>query len=232
MRYLNKYKKDDIIREFSEFNLQKFNSDNTDVSIGLTPDKSLSVNAFDKHEDSIRSGMSRINTIMRSLSNSSAYRNLKSKLTLEKQRPENLKILRILPNNVDYFVYLTFNIDGNEYNGVIKNILSKKPIFNSNVFQDNNLIQSKEWQIRIEGLIIESFKEFINIEPGKYKIINDKIICNNNNSGSQKILNRDDIIEVIKTNITENKIIIKNNNDLYTLTKNSFIYFNYWFEKL
>jgi len=225
-------KKMKLILEFSEFNLQRFNSDNTDVSIGLAPDNSLSVNAFDRHEDTIRQGMSRINTIMTSLSNSSAYRNLKSKLTFENQKPEHLKILRIVPNNVDYFVYITFQINDNEYDGVIKNILSTHPTFVSNVFQDNNLTQNEEWKIRVKGLIIESFKKFINIEPGKYKIINDKITCSNNNTGAQKILSKDDVIEVIKTIMPENKIIIKFNNDFYTLTKNNFIYFNYWFNKL
>ena len=220
-----------LILEFSEFNAQRFNSNNTDVSIGLAPDKSLSVNAFDRHEDSIRTGMGRINNIMRSLSNTTAYKDLKSKLTFEHQKPSSLKVLRIIPNNTDYYVYITFNINENEYNGVLQNVLGNTK-FISNVFQDEALTQSEEWRIRLRGLITESFKNFLNIEPAKYKILNKTIRCFNTVKGDIKILKEGDDVEVIKTLISENKIIIKHNNDLYNLTKDDYVYFNYWFEKI
>jgi len=225
-------KKNKLILEFSEFNLQRFNSDNTDVSIGLATDNNLSVNGFDKHEDSIRTGMSRINNIMNALANTSNYKSLKSKLTFQNQKPKTLKILRILPNNVDYFIYISFIINEKEYDGVIKNILSTNPIFISNALQDSNLTQTEEWQIRLKGLIIESLKKFINVEIGKYKLLTDKINCININTGNQKTITKDNIIEVVKTIMVENKIIIKFNNDFYTLTKDNFIYFNYWFLKV
>lgn len=220
-----------LILEFSEFNAQRMNSDNTNVSIGLAPDKSLSVNAFDKHEDSIRGGMSRINTIMKSLSNTSAYRNLKSKLTFEHQQPSSLKILRIIPNNTDYYAYLTFKVNENEYNGVLQNVMGKSN-FISNVFQDESLTQSEEWRIRLKGLIIESFKNFLNVEPAKYKVLNKSIKCFNTIKGNIKNLKEGDNIEVVKTLVNENKIIIKHNNEIYNLTKDDYIYFNYWFEKI
>ena len=218
--------------EMSEFNLQRFSGDNSLVSVGTTQDPSLSVNAFDKHEDNIRVGMSRINNIMKSLSNTSAYRALKSKLTFETQRPTSIKILRIIPTNVDYFVYVTFIINEVEYDGVIKDILSKNPLFTSNVFQSENLVQSEEWVVRLKGLIIESFKKWINIEPGNYKILNDKITCINIKTGGIKTLIRGTEIEVLRTILNESKILIKFENETYSLTKDNFIYFNYWFEKI
>jgi hypothetical protein len=220
-----------LILEFSEFNAQRFNSDNTSVSVGTTQDPSLSINAFDRHEDSIRVGMSRINNIMKSLSNTSAYRNLKSKLTFENQKPSSLKILRIIPSNVDYNVYLTFIINEVEYDGVIKNILSKNPELTSNVFKTDSLVQNEEWQIRLKGLIINSFKKFIDISKGEYKVINDKIICYNVKTGAIKVIPKGSLVEVIRTMINENKIVIKHDNEVYNLTKDNFIYFNYWFEK-
>ena len=90
-----KRRKNRIILEFSEFNLQRYNQDNAQVSLGVTSDPSMSVNAFDRHNDAIRFGMSRINGIMKSLSNSFAFRGLKAKLSFEEQRPEKLKILRM-----------------------------------------------------------------------------------------------------------------------------------------
>lgn len=222
-----------LILEFSEFNLQRFNSDNTDVSIGLAPDNSLSVNAFDRHQDAIRVGMSRINTIMRSLSNSSAFRNLKSKLTFDEQKPTSLRILRITPTNNDYHVYLSFVIQDKEYNGVIKNALGHNPIFTSpDVFNDRELVQLPEWQIKLRGLLIQSFKQFLNVESGKYKAIEDKVIAFNNLTGKILEIRKDDTIEVIQTLPKENKIVIRYNNDLYTLRNNSYIYFNYWFHQL
>jgi hypothetical protein len=219
-----------LILEFSEFNAQRFNSDNTDVSIGLAPDNTLSVNAFDRHQDDIRVGMSRINTIMRSLSNSSAYRNLKSKLTFEEQQPTSLTILRITPTNNDYYVYLTFVIQNKEYNGVIKNILSRNPTFTSpDVFNDNELTQLPEWQIRLKGLLINSFRKFLEVEQGKYKSLQDKVTAFNIKTGSIVEIRKDDIIEVLRSVPNENKIVIRYNDDFYNLINNSYIYFNYWF---
>ena len=226
-----KRRKNRIILEFSEFNLQRYNQDNAQVSLGVTSDPSMSVNAFDRHNDAIRFGMSRINGIMKSLSNSFAFRGLKAKLSFEEQRPEKLKILRILPNNTDFNVYISFEINEKEYNGVIKNLLGNTDV-NSDVFDDNDLIQSKEWVIRLKGLFVETIKKWLLIEPGEYKFINDKMNCFNLKTGVLLTLNKNNIITVIKTIPKENKIVFKYKNDEYFMNKNNFIYFNYWFEKI
>ena len=226
-----KKSKNRLILEFSEFSLQRYNSDSRMVSVGTTTDPSLSVNAFDKHEDGIRVGMSRINNLMKSLSNSSAYKNLKQKLTFEKQTPTSVKILRIIPENADYAVYLTTIINEMEYDGVIKNILSKNPTLNTNMFKSDDIIQSEEWQIRLKGLIIESIKKWLNIEPNKYILLNEKVDCLNTLTGGLKTITKGAIVDVLNTSINENKITIKIDNEVYNLTKDNFIYFNYWFEK-
>jgi len=229
MKFIKPYNHN-LILEFTEFNLNRFSSDNTDVSIGLAPDNSLSVNAFDRQQDNIRSGVSRLNTIMRSLSNSAAYRSLKGSLSLDDQYPKALNILRINPANADYDVYLTFKINDKEYNGVIYKILSQKPQFNSpDVFKDNSLTQSPEWQIRLKGLLINSFKKFLNIEPGLYNALKDKIYAYNTKTGKELEIRKDDQIEVLETIPDENRIIIRYNTDIYNLRNDSFVYFNYWF---
>lgn len=224
-------RKNKLLLEFSEFSLQRYNSDSRMVSVGTTTDPTLSVNAFDRHEDSIRVGMSRINNLMKSLSNSNAYKSLKQKLTFEKQTPSSIKILRIIPDNADYSAYITTVINEMEYDGVIKNILSKNPVFNSNIFNSDALVQSEEWQIRLKGLIVESIKKWLNIEPNKYTLLNDKVDCLNINTGNIKTISKGTTIEVLNTSINENKITIKVDNDVYMLTRDNFIYFNYWFEK-
>ena len=90
--------KNKLILEFTEFNAQRLNPDSAQMSIHVD-NPQLSIGAFDKHEDAIRTGLTRINNILNTLSNSSTYKSLKSKLSLEEQQITNLKILRIVSND-------------------------------------------------------------------------------------------------------------------------------------
>ena len=84
-------RKNKLILEFSEFNAQRLNPDSAHMGVSVD-NPQLSVNAFDKHEDAIRTGVSRINNILHSLANTSSFRALKSKLGLESQKIENLDL--------------------------------------------------------------------------------------------------------------------------------------------
>ena len=79
-----------LILEFTEFNLQRFNPDSARASTHVD-DPQLSINAFDKFQDAIRQAMSRINGILYNLKGTSAYSNLRSKLALEQQDIQSLK---------------------------------------------------------------------------------------------------------------------------------------------
>lgn len=221
--------KNRLILEFTEFNAQRLNPDSTQMGISVD-NPQLSLNAFDRHEDGIRAGMSRINNIVHSLSNSSSFRSLKSKFALEEQDLKALKILRIVnADNVNYDIYVSFIIDDVEYFGVIENIFGNDVNLKSEVFKDSDLIQSKEWIIRTKGLIIKTVKNWLYPENGNYILINDSIICYSVNTGRMARLEKGSEIEVIRS--SENKIVIKYDNDLYNLINDNFIYFNYWFEK-
>ena len=50
-------RKNKLILEFTEFNMQRMNPDSAAGSIGGVDDPSLSTNAFDKHADAIRQAM-------------------------------------------------------------------------------------------------------------------------------------------------------------------------------
>jgi hypothetical protein len=223
-------KRNKLILEFTEFNAQRMNPDSAQMSIQVD-NPQLSVNAFDKHEDAIRAGVSRINNIIHSLSNSSSFRTLKSKFALEEQQITSLKVLRIVSaDNVNYDIYISFVIDDTEYFGLIENILTNDTTFKSEVFKDFDLVQSKEWIIRTKGLIIKALKKWLQPEEGKYKLINEQVICYSVDTGRMVRLEKGSEVEVVRA--YDNKVVIKYNNDYYNLVNDNFIYFNYWFEKL
>lgn len=219
-----------LILEFSEFNAMRLNPDAAQQSVHVD-NPQLSINAFDKHEDAIRAGISKITTILHSLANSSQYRSLKSKLALEEQQVSNLKILRIVNSDrVNWDFYISFTIGETEYYGIIKNINTKNVEFSSEVFKDQDLIQTKEWVIRIKGLIIKTLKKWLRPEEGLYELINDEVVCYSVELGKMIKLNKGAKVEVVKT--FENKIVIKYKDDYFNLVNNNFIYFNYWFIKI
>lgn len=219
-----------LILEFTEFNLQRFNPDSARASVHVD-DPQLSINAFDKHQDGLRQAMSRINGILYNLKGTSAYANLRSKLALEDQDIQSLKIQRIVKSNsINYDVYLAFIIDGEEYWGKIENILGLNPKFTSEVFKDYDLLQPKEWIIKIKGLIIKTIKTWLKPEPGTYRLINDEVICYSTDTGKQLKMTNGIEIEVIRSH--DDKIIIAHESDYYNLTGDNYIYFNWWFEKV
>jgi len=219
-----------LILEFTEFNAQRLNPDSAQMGVHVD-NPQLSQNAFDKHEDAIRSGVSKINGILHSLANTSSYRALKSKLGLESQTIESLKIQRIVKTDeVNYTIYVSFVIDEEQYFGFIENILSKDPLFKSEVFKDSDLIQTKEWVIRTKGLIIKTLKKWLMPEQGLYELLKDQIICYSVDTGKMVKLEKGSEVEVIRS--YDNKILIKFENDFFNLINDNYIYFNWWFKIL
>lgn len=224
-------KRNRLILEFTEFNLNRMNPDSVNYPTPNVDDPHLSINAFDKHQDAIRMGIARINGILQTLSNSASFRQLKSKLALEDQNIQSMKVLRIVKsNNIDYDVYISFNVADEEYWGQIENILDKNPSFTSEIFKDYDLVQSKEWVIKLKGLIIKTVKAWLNPEEGNYKLLNDEAFCFSVDTGRLLKLEKNAEIEVIRA--FENKVLIKYSNEYYHMVGDNYVYFNWWFEKL
>jgi hypothetical protein len=218
-----------LILEFTEFNAQRFNSDSVQASVHVD-NPALSTNAFDKHEDIVRQAISRIGQLQGSLMGSAAYRTLKSKLALEDQEVQSLTIIRIVKNNnLNYDVYINFKIDEEVYWGVVKDVLGNSE-FKSEVFKDHDLIQTKEWIIKLKGLIIKNIKSFLKPQFGKFKVLTDDVICYSLITGKMLKMKKDSEIEVLKS--YDNKIIFEYENEKYALTGDNFIYFNWWFEPI
>lgn len=224
-------KRNRLILEFTEFNLNRMNPDSVNYPTPNVDDPQLSINAFDKHQDAIRMGIARINGILQTLSNSASFRQLKSKLALEDQNIQSMKVLRIVKsNNIDYDAYISFNVAGEEYWGQIENILDKNPSFTSEIFKDYDLVQSKEWVIKLKGLIIKTVKAWLNPEEGNYKLLNDEAFCFSVDTGRLLKLEKNAEIEVIRA--FENKVLIKYSNEYYHMVGDNYVYFNWWFEKI
>lgn len=223
-------KRNKLILEFTEFNMQRLNPDSVQASMHVD-DPSLSLNAFDKHQDAIRQAMARVNDILWNLSGSNAYRNLRGKLALEDQDIKSMKILRIVKvNGINYDVYVTFVIGDNEYWGVINGILTTNPELESEVFKDYDLYQAKEWIIKIKGLVIKTIKAWLKPEPGKYKLLNDEVLCYSIETGKQLTMKKGIEIDIVRA--YDNKIIVRHESETYNLVGDNFIYFNWWFEKI
>jgi hypothetical protein len=219
-----------LILEFTEFNLQRFNDTSAQASVHVD-DPQLSINAFDKHLDGIKAAMSRIDDIMGRLSDTGAYKNLRSKLALDNQNIKDLKILRIVKvNNISYDAYISFVIQDEVYWGNVENVLSASPVLKSEVFKDQELLQAKEWVIKIKGLIIKTIKEWLKPEPGVYRLLKDEVICYSVETGRQLSMEQGIEIEVIRTH--SDRIIISHDNETYNLVGDNYVYFNWWFEKI
>jgi hypothetical protein len=217
------------INELTEFNLQRMNPDSVQASVHVD-DPSLSLNSFDKHQDSIRLAMSRVNDILYNLKGTNVYKNLRGKLALEVQDVKSMRVLRIIKsNNISYDAYISFIIDENEYWGVIKNLMTY-PELESEVFKDFDLEQSKEWIIKTKGLVIKVVKNWLKPEPGMYRLANDEVTCYSTETGKMLKMEKDIEIEVVRAH--DNKIIIKHENDSYNLVGDNYVYFNWWFEKV
>lgn len=226
MKYKNR-----LILEFTEFNLQRMNPDSFGLGQPIVDNPSLSTNAFDKHEDGIRQIMARIDDILFNLKGTTAYADLRSRLALENQDIQSLKILRITKSNhINYDVYVTFIIGEEEYWGKIINVMSSNPEFESEVFKNDSLLQPKEWIIKIKGLIIKTIKIWLKPKPGIYRLLNEEIICYSTETGKQLSMEKGIEIELIRS--YDDKIIIKHEKATYNLLNDNFIYFNWWFEPI
>jgi hypothetical protein len=206
------------------------NPDSARASIHVD-DPQLSIDAFDKHQDGIRQALSRINDILYKVKGSSAYTNLRSKLALEDQDIQSMKVLRIVKNEtLKYTAYITLVIDGEEYWGEVEDVVGLNPTFSSELFKDYDLLQPKEWVIKIKGLVIKTLRTWLKPENGNYKLLNNEVICYSTETGKQLSMQQGIEIEVLKS--YDNKIVIKHESDTYNLVGDNFIYFNWWFEKV
>ena len=108
--------------------------------------------------------------------------------------------------------------------------MEKEPKFTSEVFKDFDLLQPKEWVIKVKGLVVKTIKAWLKPEPGTYQLLNDEITCYSVDTGKQLKMKKGIEVELIRAH--DDKIIVKAENDYYNLVGDNYVYFNYWFEKI
>lgn len=225
-----KSKRSKLILEFSEFNLQRMNSDSVQASTHVD-DPQLSLNGFDKNQDLIRQANAKLDAIMGGIVTTSTWGSLRRALMSDRQELSGLKILRIMPNNAsDWDVYIEFVIDEKEYWGVIRSISSRDPQLTSEVFKDNQALNiTKEWIIRTKGVLLKTIKKFLTPESGEWRSLKE-VSATDINTGELKVLDSGSVIKVER--VFDNKIIFRISNKYYQLSNDAWVYFNWWFEEM
>ena len=217
-----------LIKEFTEFNAQRMGSDNTPMAMHVD-NPELSMDAFDKHIDNIRTSNIRLNSILNTLANTGGVFNFNKSKHEDGLDIKNVKILRMYPNNIiDLDIYISFEVSGNEYYGVIKNFTTEHPTVKSEAFRDPNMYASKEWIIKVKGLLIKVIKAWMNIKSGEYTTLKE-ISCIKEDTGEYVVIEANTKIEVIR-NYDDNKVLIRINGTDCVLQGMNFFYFNYWFK--
>lgn len=194
-------------------------------------DPGISFEPFNRHYQTLQSTYKRLNDISTELTNSSIFKRLKNELILDDQNITSLKIIRILPNNANiYNAYVEFMIGEDTFNGVIIDVVGYNPTFKSNVFKSGNLVLTKEWIIRISGLIIKTVVNWISPNSGNYVSLKDDILSIDQMTGAMVLIDKGTLITVTGSDEKRNIVYIEiNHRKLYIKGKN-YVYFNYYFE--
>lgn len=219
-----------LIKEFTEFNAQRMGSDSIPMAMHVD-NPELSMDSFDKNMDNIRSSSIRLNGILNTLSNTGGVFNVNKDRVEDGLNIKSLKILRMyVSNDINLDIFISFVIFDKEYYGVIKNFMDDAPVVHSEAFRDPRILASREWIIKVKGLLIKAIRQWMIVEPGKYQSLKN-IECIKEDTGEFVELKEKTKFDVIR-NFDDTKIIINVNGTDCSLSGMNFFYFNYWFKRI
>lgn len=220
--------KNHLILEFTEFNAMRMGQDSTPMALHVdNPQKSHG--AFDKHLHNVRDMNIRLNTILKQLMGTNNIWSKGGGIIKGLDSIENIKIQRqFIKNGIDLDIYLTFELEEKEYFASIKNFITQ-PKIDSELFSDPDYALTKEWVIKIKGLLKKVIEKWMTIPSNtKWKALKD-ISCVDYNTGQLIEIKEGSLIKVVRT--LNDKIIIEINDTKCILDKMNYYFFNYWFEK-
>lgn len=194
-------------------------------------DPGISFEPYNRHYQTLQSTYKRLNDINTELTSTSLFQRLKNELILGDQQVENLKIIRIIPNNANiYNAYIEFTIAEKEYDGVIYDVVGPTPTFKSNVFKSGDLVLTKEWVVRLSGHLIKVIRNWISPDDGEYVSLKGDMLATSITTGRFTIIDENTLIKVVGTDEEENRVYIEVNSERMFLSGKNYIYFNYYFE--
>jgi len=218
-----------LLLEFSEFNYQRLNSDSVPQSTHVD-DPRLSLGSYNRFLSNLTNSYNRLNHIFKSINKTTTGVSLKSGKKLNIRNIKNIKVIRIVPtDDIYYNIYLTFELEDKEYNGVIERINSLKPQFRSELFKTTQYFISHEWGIRMRGNIIKAVKMWLNPENGKYKTLKN-IMGISKNTGERKKIPMGTEVELVKS-VQQKHHLKTQEEEEVILSGINYYYFNYYFQK-
>lgn len=210
------------ILEYSEFELQ---SNGTPTNY-FVKDPQLSYDPFSSFVADTRSANLMLNQIVKGILDTNDFFDLRSNTVVNIFSLKDLKILRMYYNDhVNLDVYINFGFEDETYFGVIKNFNHENFKFETELFNSNYI--SKEFKIKIGGLIVKAIKKWLNAESGNYIALKD-FRAINIISGKDIILKTGTLIKV--TLSTDNEIFFEFNEIEYRISGIDYYYFNYFFK--
>lgn len=220
-------KKKYLIREFTEFNLQRMNSDSTQMATHVD-NPSLASDAFDRHVDALNQANLKLNTILKGISPNQVYQR-GSISPVNVFELENVTIQRIFKRNeVDLDIHMTFVLGEKEYFATIESFIFE-PKLKSEILNDSDIHLHKEAKIKLEGLLIKLIKQWMVIKRGEYKALED-IKCISYDSGEQIVIKKNSVIKVYRT--IHDAIVIDYTGIKCKIQGMNYFFFNYYFERL
>ena len=217
-----------LIREFTEFNMQRMNSDSTPMASHVD-NPELSSDAYDKNVDIIRQQNVRLNNILHNVFMSSGDFKTADRKAIEDQDFTNFKIERMILEDIRITIYFSLVINEKEYFGVIKNYDTDSPKISCECFRDPELYQNTEWQIRIKGLIIKILNKWMAVDAGEYKALKDVEVFDNK-IGTLNKIKSGSLVNVLRSNYEE--ITVEVGENIYTIKGKNYCYFNYYFDPI
>ena len=222
--------KEYLIREFTEFNFLRMNSDSVPQSTH-TDNPSLSLGSYNRFQMNMASTVQNLNHLFKSINTTSRGVNLFKGSTIGMDSIKDIKILRIFERDDIYWdVYISFLIEDKEYYGVIKKINDKNVEFYSEAFKDPMLAISNEWIIRVKGNIIKTIKRWLNPSVGNNFVSLKEINAVDQKTGEIVLIQEDSKIKVVRT--MDEEIFIQYEDSNYILKGKNYYFFNYYFERV
>jgi hypothetical protein len=147
----------------------------------------------------------------------------------------DFKILRIKENNnmnIDIFISFFFNDE--EFFGVYRdfNFIQKQPLMTDFFTDDKYKYIDKEYRLKLDNYFRKILDKWFKPKKDFYTTL--KEIFAIDKMGNKVGIPMNKIVEVINSNSDKDGnsfVQFTYKNELYTLTKNDYYYFNYWFEK-